>query len=338
MSLSTLGVRMSLQSTPDQTFSDRLQQGLRLLTSPVWNHDTHRFRAPLRAILPLVVTFLGLGLIQMGVRPRFDHPVREVLEFSMIGVVLVTAVLASARLLDRRPVAEYGLAFDREWARSFVVGGLVATVTNAGTMLVALAAGWATVSGVTQGSGALPFLPAMLLVLGYIGVMAFWEEFIFRGTMLKNLAEGADGYIPQWAGVGLAVLLSTAIFAFMHSGKVSSISAYGYYVAAGLVLGSIYVLSGDLALPIGFHVFYNFTMSAVFGLGVSQRTPELIALTVSGGDFWIGEEGLVRVFFALFGGVLLVVYIRWRDGSLGIGERVTQWTPVKRRTGLAEEE
>ncbi len=327
---------MSLQSTLDRTLSDRLHQGWRLLSCPVWNHDTHRLRAPLRAILPLVVTFLGLGLVQTVVRPRSDHPARELLEFSMMGVVLVVAVLASARLLDRRPVAEYGLAFDREWARSFVVGGLAATVANAGTMLVALAAGWATVSGFTQASGALPFVPAMLLVLGYIGVMASWEEFIFRGAMLKNLAEGADGYIPRWAGVGLAVLLSTAIFALMHGGKIGNPTGYGYYVVAGLVFGGIYVLSGDLALPIGFHVFYNFTMSAVFGLGVSQRTPELIALTTNGPALWIGEEGLVRVIFAVVGGVLVVAYVRWRDGSLGINERVTQWTPIETRGALDE--
>jgi membrane protease YdiL (CAAX protease family) len=328
---------MSLQSTPDQTVSDRLKQGWRLLTCPVWNHDTHRLRGPLRAFLPLVMTFLAFGLVVTVVRPRFDHPVRELVELGIMGVVLVAAVLASARLLDRRPVAEYGLAINRKWARSFVVGGLIATVANAGTMLVALAAGWATISGFTQGSGALPFVPAMLLALAYVGVLASWEEFMFRGAMLTNLAEAADGYLPRWGAVGLAVLLSTAVFAFMHSGKVGDPMAYGYYVVAGLIFGGIYVLSGNLALPIGFHVFYNFTMSAVFGLGASQQTPELIALTVVGPGFWIGEEGLVRVIFAVVGGVLLVAYVRWRNGHLGIHERITQWTPRMNRDGLDEE-
>lgn len=237
------------------------------------------------------MTVLAPGFVQTVVRLRFGHPVRELLEFSPMGVVPLVSVLVSARLFDRRPVAEYGLVFDREWVRSFVVGGLVATIANAGTMLVALAVGWATVSGFTQGSDALPFLPAMLLVLGYIGVLASWEEFIFRGAMLKNLVEGAGGCIPRWGAVGLAVVLSTLIFAFMHGGKVGDPTGYAYYAVAGLVLGGSYVPSGDLALPVGFHVFYNVTMSAVFGLGVSQRTPELIALNAVGPAFWIGEEG-----------------------------------------------
>jgi membrane protease YdiL (CAAX protease family) len=328
---------MSLQTTIDGTVPDRLQSVWRLLTCPVWNYDSHRIRAPLRAVLPLVITFLAFGLIVTVVRPRFQHPVRELLELSLMGIVLGAAILGGGRVLDRRPVAGYGFALEREWIYSFVVGGAVATLANAGTMLVALAAGWATVSGFTQGAQSLPFLPGMLLVLVYIGVLASWEEFIFRGAMLKNLAEGADGYVPQWAAAGLAIVVSTVIFALLHGGKISDPLAYGYYVVAGLVFGVVYVLSGDLALPIGFHVFYNFTMSAVFGLGVSQQTPELIALDVVGPAFWIGEEGVARVVFAVVGGVLLVAYIRWRDGPLGVKDSVTAWTRLGGRNGSETE-
>jgi membrane protease YdiL (CAAX protease family) len=276
--------------------------------------------------LPLVVTFLAFALVTTFVRGRFDHPVRELLECSLMAVVLVAAVVLSAGFFDRRPAAEYGLTFDTEWVRSFVVGGLVATIANAGTMLVALATGWATVIGFFEGSDALPFLPAILLVFAYVGVLASWEEFVFRGALLKNLAEGADGHVPRWAAIGIALILSTAVFAFMHSGKLTSPGGYGYYVLAGLILGSVYALTGNLALPIGFHVFYNFTMSAVFGLGVSQQTPEVVVLEMAGPSLWIGEEGLLRVIFAALGGVLLVLYIRWRDGSLELAEQITRWT------------
>ncbi|OYR51443.1 CPBP family intramembrane metalloprotease domain-containing protein [Halorubrum sp. Ea8] len=318
---------MSLQTTLDRTVPNRLQQGWRILTSPVWNHDSKRLRAPLRALLPLVMTFLAFGVVVTVVRGRFEHPLREVLEFSLMAVVLVAAVLIGARLFDRRPAAEYGLALDSEWLRSFAVGGFIGIVINAGTLLTAIAVGWATVTGFFQGSDSLPFLSAMLLVLAYTGVLASWEEFIFRGAMLKNLAEGADGYVPRWVAVGIALLISTGIFAFMHSGKVTGPGGYSYYLLAGLIFGCVYVLTGDLALPMGFHVFYNFSMSAVFGLGVSQRTPEVFVLNVSGPTVWIGEEGVLRMLFAAVGGLLLVGYIRWRDGSLDIDHRITQWTP-----------
>jgi hypothetical protein len=93
------------------------------------------------------------------------------------------------------------------------------------------------------------------------------------------------------------------------------------------------VLSGELALPVGFHVWYNFTMTAVFGLGVSQQSPELIALDVVGPAAWIGEEGLAQTGFAIVGGLLLAGYVRWRDGGLGVDDRITRWTPRFDREG-----
>ncbi len=327
---------MSLRPTRGQTLLARVRRGWQRLTWPVWNHETHRLRAPLRAILPALLTFVALGILQTVIGPRFKHPVAEIVQ--MIGWVLVLAggVFVTARVIDRRPIAEYGLSVDSEWGRSFAVGGLVGLVVNAGTLVVALAAGWVTISGFTSGSGALPFVPAFLVAFGLTALAAMWEEFIFRGTILKNLAEGGSKYLPQWATVGLAFVISSLIFAAVHSGKIVHISQAGYYLVAGLVFGSVYILSGDLALPMGFHIFYNFTMAAVFGLGVSQQTPELIVVDVVGPTVWIGEEGVARVIFALVGGVLLLVYVRWRDGHLRIHDRIPQWTPRTNRDALDE--
>ena len=317
---------MSLQSTLDRTLPPQLSHGWRLLTTPVWNHETNRLRAPLRALLPLVVTFLAFAAIQTAVGERLTHPAREAATAIALAVVLVGSIVATARVVDRRPVSEFGFALDREWVTSFAVGGLIAVLVNAGTLLVAVMAGWATITGFATGSEALPFLPAFVLVFGYIAVAATWEEFVMRGAMLKNLAEGGNDLLPEWVAVAGAVLGSSAIFTFMHSGKLTDPSQAGYYLLAGLIFGIVYVLSGELALPIGFHVFYNFSMSAVFGLGVSLQTPELIAVEAAGPPVWIGEEGLLRVIFAFVGGVLLLAYIRWRTGQLQIDDRITRWS------------
>ena len=72
-------------------------------------------------------------------------------------------------------------------------------------------------------------------------------------------------------------------------------------------------------------MFYNFTQSAIFGLGHSQRTPELLAVDVVGPSRWVGEEGLLFVSFAVLGGLLLVAYILRRDGTLELDDRVTSY-------------
>jgi membrane protease YdiL (CAAX protease family) len=273
---------------------------------------------------------MGLAAIITTVRPRFSHPIREPLELLGFVALLGGGIVVSAKVLDRRPIAEYGLSVDREWIRSFAVGGLIGTVVNAGTFLVALGAGWITVVDFVGGAGDNPFPVAMVLAFALTAVAASWEEFVFRGAMLKNLAEGADGYVPRWAAVGLALVGSTVVFAFMHSGKVTSLHGYGYYLLAGVIFGVVYALTGDLGLPMGFHAFYNFSMSAFFGLGVTQQSPELIVTSVCGPTFLIGEEGLLRVIFAAVGGLLLVGYIRWRDGQLSIDDSITQWTPISK--------
>jgi len=315
-----------MSPTAEQTTPGPFRRGWHYLTLPVWNRDQHRLRAPLRAVLPLVCTFVGLAAVQTAVRAQFVHPWREIVEAVGLAAVLVVGVVLSARLLDRRPVAGYGLSFDRQWWRSLAVGGAIATAVNAGAFAVAVAAGWATVVGFAGGAGALPFPAAMVVVFAYVAVAASWEEFVFRGTMLKNLAEGLDGYVPNWGIVAAAVLVSSVIFAALHGGKVDHVGQYGYYLLAGGIFASVYVLSGDLALPIGFHVFYNVTMSAVFGLGTSQQPPELVVLDLVGPARWVGEEGLVHVVFAAVGGLLLLAYIRQRDGHLGLADGVTQWT------------
>jgi membrane protease YdiL (CAAX protease family) len=310
----------------DRILPTALLERILQLLWPIWNTKQRRLRAPFRALLPTVLTFLLLAILQTAIRARFNHPIRELLELTGIAVILVGAVLLSARVIDRRPVSGFGLSFDREWWHSFAVGGLVATAINGGALIVALGAGWAAFVGVMHGTGELSFVPAMGIVFGYIAFAAAWEEFILRGAMLTNLAEGASGFVPRWIAVGLAVTLSSLVFAFLHGAKVTHLSQYGYYLIAGLVLSGVYVLTGELALSIGFHVFYNFTQSAVFGLGHSQQTPELLAVDIVGPSRWVGEEGLVFVGFAILGGLLLAAYIRWRDGSLELDDRVTTYT------------
>jgi len=312
---------------PSTEITDRTAWVRYWLTWPVWNHDDRRLRAPLRALLPLVLTFLTLAIIQTGARARFDHPVREFIELIGLTVVLIGGLLVSTRLIDRRPAVDYGLSLDRDWWKAVAVGSGTGVAVNAGALVVSLQAGWVSVTGFAETPGVLPFGPAVVVTFGLIAIAAIWEEFIFRATMLKNFAEGGARYVGRKPAILLAVLLSTLVFATLHGGKVTHVSQYGYYVIAGLVIGSVYVLSGDLALPVGFHVFYNFSQG-LLGLGVSQVTPELVVLELVGPDKWIGEEGIVHVIFALLGGLLLLAYIRWRDGQLQIHERVTQWNPT----------
>jgi membrane protease YdiL (CAAX protease family) len=86
----------------------------------------------------------------------------------------------------------------------------------------------------------------------------------------------------------------------------------------GLFLGLSYILTGDLAIPIGIHIAWNFFEGNVFGFPVSgvDSHLSLIATGQTGPIAWtggtFGPEGvLVGILAALLG--MLLVYARAVD-------------------------
>ena len=62
-------------------------------------------------------------------------------------VMMLVTCLAAARLLDRRPFADFGFHFNRNWWRLFGFGLLLGAGLMAFIFLVELAAGWVRVTG-----------------------------------------------------------------------------------------------------------------------------------------------------------------------------------------------
>jgi uncharacterized protein len=105
-------------------------------------------------------------------------------------------------------------------------------------------------------------------ILLYGGIL---EEITYRGYMLQNLAEGLSlkRIGPQLATL-IAVLISSVVFGLGHveNAGATSLNTINTMLIAALVLAGGYVLTGQLALPIGFHVAWNFV-----GVGDGLRKP-----------------------------------------------------------------
>ena len=85
------------------------------------------------------------------------------------------------------------------------------------------------------------------IVLLYISsalVPAFCEEFLFRGTILANLA-------PY--GKRNAVIISSVLFGLMHQNPYQII----YTTVAGILLGMAYIKTNSIWLPTAMHFFNN---------------------------------------------------------------------------------
>lgn len=231
-----------------------------------WNDREGRLRAGWRVVAMLVAWFVGyLGItLAMSVVP--SGVVRGLVSTALTLAWTAVLVRVFARFVDRRDVTAFGLRPDGRWWRQLLVGVVLMTVALLGVLLAVRAAGLATVEDPsTRG-------PALLIVgVAVAAATAVNEEFIFRGHLLRNTAEGARaaGATPLRALlVGYAV--SAVLFALLHSGYGAGVGGFARFLVSALAYTAAFVLTGSLALPIGMHLAHN---TLVYALEVDAEGP-----------------------------------------------------------------
>lgn len=245
----------------------------------------------------------------------------------LLGVA--SSVWLAGRLLDRRSFEDFGFRLSFGWVLDLLFGMVLGALLITGVFLVELVLGWVRVSGAFQsyGTGA-PFAASMLLPVATFLCVGFSEETLFRGYQLKNAAEGLNhpALGPRGA-VLLALLSSSVFFGLLHADNPNAtpVSTLNI-VLAGLMLGSGYVLSGELAIPIGLHVSWNLFQSAIYGFPVSgfgAFGASLLVTKQGGPNLWTGgsfgpEGGLLAPAAMLCGILLIALWIRLRSGKISL--------------------
>jgi membrane protease YdiL (CAAX protease family) len=241
-------------------------------------------------------------------------------------MALLTVWLAG-RLLDRRPFVGFGLHFGGAWWADFAFGlGLGAALMTT-IFGVQRALGWVSVteSFVSPGTGFLMGLFPPLVIFVCVGIS---EELISRGYQLRNGAEGLAGMgMSPRAAVLLAWALSSVFFGVLHAANPNAnLFSTLNIVLAGFLLGAGYVLTGELAIPIGLHISWNLFQGNVFGFPVSGSRiggSSIFAIDQNGPSLWTGgpfgpEGGLLGVLAIIIGCAVIFLYVRFRRGKAGI--------------------
>jgi len=330
----------------------------RTLLAVFWNADSDRLRAPWR-LLGGGVVFVLLGVVVSlslqallavgGARALATSLVGTVdtLSISVTGVassttLTVAGVYLAGRLLDRRWFTDFGLRLDRAWAADFGFGAALGAALMTGIFLVELAAGWVRVTGTLRASAGASVPVALAGAVVLFVAVSVGEELLLRGYLLTNLAEGLRGLGPAVA-VALATLLSSAVFGLLHVGNPSATLVSTTNVAlAGVVLAAGYVLTGELGVPVGFHLTWNFFQGPVYGFPVSGTSPgvAVVAVAERGPDRWTGgafgpEAGLLGVAALAVGLAGIAAWSRFRTGEVSLSPAV--WTPDLRNVAEVEE-
>ncbi len=309
-----------------------------------------RLRAGWRLLVQLLLYTVGVSLFGSftlaalaGLSPgaRTDpSPYLSVLFYAGAALVATASVWACGWSLDGRPFSGFGLRLDRAWWSDLGFGLLLGALLMTGIFLVQLAAGWASVTGTFVGVEGGAFFPTILAPAALFVCVGFYEELVSRGYQLTNLAEGLNvAAVGPRGAIVLAWVLSSSVFAAVHlfnpnTGVLSTLNIF----LAGMMLGAGYVLTGQLAIPIGLHTTWNFFQGNVFGFPVSgldlvdatflstrQTGPDLL----TGGPFG-PEAGLLAPAAMAVGVGLIALRVRRRTGKLGLHLPLAE-SPLKHR-------
>jgi hypothetical protein len=156
---------------------------------------------------------------------------------------------------------------------------------------------WQGISGF--GALAAPALAAIVAATG--------EELAMRGGVFRILEDSF--------GTAVALILSAALFGFLHSFNhgATTVSTAAIALEAGVLLAAAYAVSRNLWLPIGLHFGWNFTEGGVFGAAVSGGSGHkgIVAMPLSGSDLLTGgafgpEASVVAVAVCLVAAVVLL--------------------------------
>ena len=331
---------------------------------PFFDGDRGRLRAPWRLLLqylsykilvPLLANLLAVAWLlafarEAGfsgapvVRSLPDSPLLPLIGgvAGLVGVVL--SVWLAGRFLDRRPFVEFGFHLSGGWWLDLLFGMALGALLMTVVFLLQLGLGWITVTGSFESSlpGA-PFWLAVLLPAAVFLCVGFYEELLSRGYQLRNAAEGLNlPSVGPRGAVLLAWVLSSAIFGYLHANNPSATPLSTFNVAlAGLMLGFGYVLTGELAIPIGLHVAWNFFQGAVFGFpvsGLSVAGATVLSTDQGGPALWTGgpfgpEGGLLAPGAMAVGILLTALWVRLRRGRIAVHSPIAQGPKPDRPAG-----
>jgi membrane protease YdiL (CAAX protease family) len=304
------------ESTPERTTlakiflspeEPRLRAGWRILIHTI-GYNFLLICLTIPAIVPVLV---------FGVSPR------SLWLNEIIAVLAVTpAVFLARRFLDRRSIVSLGLKPDRQMIFDLLAGIVITFVMMGIIFGLEMTAGWLTIESFAWQSESISRVALSMTGVFLLFILVAWqEELLFRGYRLQNIEEGMN---PIWG-----IILSSLWFGAGHSFNPNAtiISVVGIFLA-GIFLAYGYQRTGQLWLPIGLHLGWNFFEGVVFGFPVSGLDVyRMIRVQINGSDLWTGgafgpEAGLVLLPALLVGAGLISIYTRGRHARETGGKEI----------------
>ena len=233
------------------------------------------------------------------------------------------------------------------WWRDLCFGLLLGALLMFLVFIVELALGWITIANTFAAPASQSFWVALVSPLTLFLAVGIYEELVVRGYLLKNLAEGLSfGPLVGKVGILLALLISSVIFGLAHAGNPNASAVSNFYLfLAGLLLGLPFVLTDELAIPIGLHITWNFFQGNVFGFPVSGTSAnQTTFIAVEAGRPGAVDRRrlraggrLIGLFAIIVGSLLIIWWVKRTRGKVAFCSSVAGYQPrISVPAGTAE--
>lgn len=214
----------------------------------------------------------------------FWNEVLSYLLMLMQEVIMIVVSLAVWKRLERKPIFEMGLKPLNEHGKEMIAGLFLGAASITVVFILLVVTGNASVSSTSLNLNWGQLSGVLLFVL-----VGFAEEIFGRGYMMSVLR--------QTRSLPVIYIVSAILFSLMHGANPSiGFLPLANIFLVGLLFCHMYVRSGNIWMPIGFHITWNYFQGYVWGFPVSGlNTSGLIntqmetATLFNGGSF--GPEG-----------------------------------------------
>lgn len=304
------------------------------------NPYERRLRAFWRLLLQGIIYFLFMMLMQIflgivigmiavasGIPPTDSNAIQSfaadipwlspISSFFSLVAIFISYWIATK--IDKRPFKNFGFHFSRQWWLDFGFGLFLGTFLMVFIFAVEYLIGWIKITATITAPAGGSFLVGILSALVTFLCVGISEEMLFRGYQIRNLAEGIQGRIlhPKMALL-VSYLLASSVFGVAHAANPNAtLMSSLFLIIAGLFLGLGYILTGELAIPIGLHITWNFFQGNVFGFPVSgtDAGSTIVAIQQNGPALWTGgafgpESGLIGLIAIAIGCGLIFLWIK----------------------------
>ena len=179
------------------------------------------------------------------------------------------------------------------------------------------------------------FAVSQLLYLLIFILVGFAEELLSRGYIMSVLR--------QTKSIAAIMIVPSVIFALLHSFNAGiGIIPYINLTLVGILFSYMYLKSGNIWMPIGYHITWNYFQGNVFGFKVSGTEVEgMLSTTYTKDTFLNGgafgpEGGLFVTVILLIGFVIVHLYYKNRRFDF-LSMDPAPITPIHEQTVTTEE-